>query len=390
MAGITIDGFERKRLDTILDELNQELKAIFGENLNLDPETPDGQVSGVFSESHANLWELAEAGYNAFNPSAATGDVLSNLVQLNGIVRQPATFSTVELSLTGTNSTVIPLGSLVSTDDGIFFATDEEVTIAAGTATVDATATITGPQPGVTSTIVNIDTPLTGWDTVTNAEDAVLGQLEETDAELRTRREKSVTREAVAIPDAIIAEVENIEGVTHTSIKINETNSTDGDGIPAHSFLVIAEGGIDLEVATAIYNEKSIAIGTFGTTTVNVLDSQGIGHDINFSRPILIDIHIQVTITTFSDFPQNGDDLIKQAIIDYAAGTLVPGRDFGVSDDIVYSELFTPINSVDGVQVDTLYVNTAGSPGPGDTSTIAIDFDERGLFTTVNIEVVAP
>lgn len=63
--GISAEGFKRKRLDQLLAELNDEVKSIFGDNFNVSPESPDGQVNGTISESNANLWEIAEESYNA-------------------------------------------------------------------------------------------------------------------------------------------------------------------------------------------------------------------------------------------------------------------------------------------------------------------------------------
>ena len=127
--GISSTGFKRKRLNLLLEELNAEVKSIFGENFNVSPESPDGQINGVVSESNANLWEIAEEAYNAFNPKAASGATLSNLVQLNGITRLPATKTRAELNLTGDSGTVIPAGSLVSTaDTGDQLATESTVT----------------------------------------------------------------------------------------------------------------------------------------------------------------------------------------------------------------------------------------------------------------------
>ena len=97
--GITPEGFNRKRLDQLLNELNDEVKSIFGDNFNVSPESPDGQVNGTISESNANLWEIAEESYNAFNPSAATGVTLSNLVQLNGITRLSCHFIQVSINI---------------------------------------------------------------------------------------------------------------------------------------------------------------------------------------------------------------------------------------------------------------------------------------------------
>ena len=186
--GITPEGFNRKRLDQLKAELDAAVRAIFGDNVNLEPESPDGQINGVVSESNANLWELLEEGYNAFNPSVASGVALSNLVQLNNITRLPATPSLVELSLTGSDGTLIPSGSIVSTSDtGAQFATDEDVTISGGVGTVDASSIDTGPIGALSGTLTVIETPITGWDSVTNATDATLGANLETDPELRAR-----------------------------------------------------------------------------------------------------------------------------------------------------------------------------------------------------------
>lgn len=384
-TGVTPEGFVRKRLDEILLQLNTELKAIFGENFNLEPESPDGQVSGIVSESYANLWEIAEDAYQAFNPSGATGVALSNLVQINGIRRQAATPSTVDLTLTGTNATVIPAGSLVSTSDTqVQFATNADATIVAGVASVEATALLTGPIEATAGTVTVIDTPITGWDSVTNAADAVLGTNEETDAELRARRERSIARDATSIIDSIVAEVLAVPGVTALTVLENDTNAT-VNGIPPYNTYVIVRGGDDDAIGQAIFVKKTIGSPTFGTTTVQVPDSQGINHPINFSRPTERDIYVTVTLVKDSDYPSDGDDQIKQAIVDYANGILVAGRGFGLGDDVIYSELYTPINTVDGQYVTDLRIGFAASPTG--TTNLTINFDEISVFDTANIVI---
>lgn len=385
--GISVKGFNRKRLDQLLLELNDEMKAIFGDNFNVSPESPDGQINGVISESNANLWEIANEAYNAFNPSAATGVTLSNLVQLNGITRLPATPSRVQLSLTGTAGTIIPIGSLVSTSDtGDQFSTEQDITLdGAGNGSVFASAVDTGPITALAGTITEIDTPITGWSTVTNSADAQLGTDEETDVELRARREQSVARDAQAIIDAIFAAVANVPGVTQTVVLENDTNATDSNGLPPHSFQVIAVGGVDEEIGDVIWLKKPAGILSFGNTTVQIIDSQGIPHDISFSRPTTVDIYVEVTLNTFSEYPANGDDLIKQAIVDYANGELVAGRGFSLADDVVYTRLYTPINSVQGHEITDLRIGT--SPSPTGTSNIPIGATEISNFLTVNIVV---
>ena len=385
--GLSNEGFKRKRLDMLLLELNNEVKSIFGDNFNVSPESPDGQINGVIAESNANLWEIAEASYNAFNPSAASGVSLSNLVQLNGITRLPSTSSRVQLSIIGVPGTIVPAGSLVSTNDiGNQFATENEVTIEIGNVSfVYASAVLTGPINGLDGTITRIDTPITGWTSVTNTLDALLGTNEETDVELRARREKSVARDAQAMVDAIFAAIANIEGVTQIVVLENDTNVTDTNGLPPHSFQVIVVGGNDIIIGDTIWLKKPAGVLSFGTTTVEILDSQGLGHDISFSRPTTVPIYVIVNLTTFSDYPVDGDALIKQSIVDYANGNLVEGRGFSLSEDVIHSRLYTPVNSIQGHEVNSIFIGTSASPTLEDN--IAISITETSQFLITNIIV---
>lgn len=386
--GVSSEGFKRKRLDLLLSEINAEIKSIFGDNFNTSPESPDGQVNGVISESNANLWEIAEESYNAFNPSAATGVSLSNLVQLNGITRSPATSSRANLDITGTAGTTIPAGSLISTSDtGDQFSTETDVILnGGGTGSVFASAVLTGVINGLTGTLTVIDTPITGWDTVTNVADAVLGTNEETDVELRVRREQSVARDAQAIIDAIFAEVRAVSGVTEVTVLENDTNTgPDANGLPAHSVHVIVVGGADADIAEAIFLKKTLGATPFGTTTVAVDDDQGIPHDISFSRPTEIPIYIIVNLTTFTNYPVTGDADIKQAIIDYAEGLLIQGRGFFLGDDVIHSELYTPVNSIQGHTVDSLFIGIA--PAPTGVIDLPIAISETATFVIADITV---
>ncbi len=387
--GLSSAGFKRKRLDEILADKNEAVKGVLGENLNLSPESPDGQINGVYSESDSILWELAEAVYDAFVPSKSTGTALSDLVTLNNLTREPAIASTVVLDgITGTDSTLIPAGSLVSATDGsVTVSTDTDVTISGGVASVLATATATGPIEINIATMAVIDTPITGWATVSNTAEGVTGQNEETDSELRARRERSISRTAITILDSIVAEVLAVPTTTHVSGFENDTDSVDANGLPPHSFLIVVEGGADEDIAKAISIKKTLGITSNGTTTVQVPDSQGVDRDISFSRPVDVPIFVRVDITTTAQFPLSGADDIKQAIVDYANGTLISGRSFGVSDDVIRTELFTPVNTVPEHSVNLLAINTTGSPGGGDLANITIGFDEKSEFTTANIEV---
>lgn len=383
--GITETGFNRKPLAEILSDKDDEVREIFGEKVNLSPQSAQGQVNGVLSDSDSNLWLLAQSAYDSFNPSAARGVPLSNLVQLNGIQRKAATASLVELNFTGIENTVIPAGSLFSTSYGARFSSLLDVTIVGGVATVAAEATEAGETVAIAGTITAIVTAVSGLATVNNLADATLGASEETDEELRARRVRSVAAPGTAMLDSIYGDLANIDNVGRLAVLENDSATTDADGNLPHSIHAILEGGADAEIAQAIYLRKAGGITMNGNTTVQVLDSQGIPHEVKFTRPIQTDIHVRMALTTGATFPADGEAQIKQAIIDFAAGDLVTGCEFGIGDDIIYSRLFTPINSIKGHQVDSLSIDFTASPAA--TANLPISFDSVGNFMAGNIVI---
>lgn len=384
--GLTNNGFNKKRLDVILKEINDDTASIFGNNFDVDPDSPQGQQNGVVAGAYADLWEIAEASYNAFRPSAATGTSLSELVQLNNITRQAATPSRVTLTCTGVNGTIIPSGSLAEVQDtGERFATLTDVTIDATLSVdVEAASVALGPINGLAGTINVIATPITGWDSVTNSLDAKVGTNEETDEQLRIRREKSVSINAQNVVDAIFARVSNVVGVTSTTVLENDTSDDpDSNGLVAHSIEVIVEGGDDAELAETIYLTKPGGISTNGNVTINVTDSQGFIKPIKFTRPTGVEIYVSISGTKGPGYPTDGDDQIKQAIVDYANGQLVENRGFGVGDDVITSELYVPANIVDDVSITSLQIGlSAGAVG---TANIPINLRELASFDTTRI-----
>lgn len=392
--GVTDTGFKRKTLDMLITEISDDIKAIpeFGENFNTNPASPDGQKIGVLAKFIADVWEVAELAYNSFNPNAVNGVPLYNLVSLNGLTPNRASSSRVLLNLTGTPGTFIETTEanpiLVSTSDtNVQFQLENSVTLdGAGNAAVFAVALETGPIEAAIGTVTNIDTPVTGWDTVRNPSSAVEGSADETDPQLRARRERSPGRFGKSTIDATRSEVGNLDGVTKVEVLENFTNFPDANGLPPHSYQVVVVGGDDTEIAEAINRKRDIGITPFGNTTVPVTDSQGVPINISFSRPTEVDIYVIVTLNKFSNYPNNGDDLVKQAIVDYANGTLIANRDFGLGDDVIYTRLYTPINSVQGHEISDLRIGTA--PSPTGTGNIPITSTEISNFTVANITVL--
>lgn len=388
--GLSDTGFCKKRLDDLVTQLENEFKGVYGANFKVDPETKQGQIIANIAAEYASLWDAAEDSFNAFNPSAALGKALSDLVQYNGITRQDATPSTVVLTLTGTNGTVIPAGSQVEIVDSVErFETLTAATIAGGTAQVNAQAIETGPIEAAAGTLTTIFTPVTGWSTVTNADDATPGLNEETNEELRARRARSTALSGQNIIDAISAQIEALPDVISVLVLENDTAvDPDANGVPAHSVEAIVRGGADADIAGVLLQNKIPGIPFVGNTNVpGILDSQGVPVDINYTSPTEVSIQVEITLVTTTDYPSDGDDQIVQNIIDYAAGTLVVGRGFGVNDNVVLSELYTPINFVPGHSVTNLRISKVGEPLG--TANIVIDVRELATFDEADITIIS-
>jgi len=112
--GVTPTGFVIKRLDIIKAEIEQAIRDALGNGINLLPTEFLGQLVGIQAEREAKIWELAEGVYYSQYPSTADGINLDNVVSITGIKRLEATRGTGTGIAYGTETTVIPAGSIVS------------------------------------------------------------------------------------------------------------------------------------------------------------------------------------------------------------------------------------------------------------------------------------
>lgn len=246
-------------------------------------------------------------------------------------------------------------------------------------------AEATGEWAAAIGTLNVIETPVSGLTNTKNAEAATEGQDIETDGELRTRRQLSVTTAGHATFDAIISELLALTDVQSASIYENDTIATDGDGRPPKSYECVVWQGDDTDIANKIFETKPVGIETVSTQsggskiTEVVSDSQGNPHTIYFSRPDFIDIYIEFDVSVDSTYPADGDDQIKAAVVDYGA-TLGVGADV-----IVYPKLIGALDDIQGLTNIVTRIGTAPSPTLDDN--IIISAMEVSNFIAANIIV---
>ena len=317
-------GFSVSETSDIRDEVAQDWVDAFKEqgrpDLNTDPETPQGQV--IDSETAAIHQKDVELAFLAqqFNPLTASGKWQEALGKIYYIDRKPAINSSAVCTLTGADGTTVTAGALIrSSYDQTLWALNEDATIGAdGTTTATFTCQSEGAIQAGAGTLTQIVTTTPGWDSVTNATAAEVGQLVESQAAFEDRRYQSVAlnaRSTTAAVYARVAEVENVIAAYVTDNKTNVNKTVDGYSLKPHSVYVAVLGGDDDDIAKAIYNSLSAGCDYNGNTTVNVTDENtGAMEAVTFMRPTQLPLYVKVTIQDDGNLPDGYESIVQQAV----------------------------------------------------------------------------
>jgi len=378
--GLTLDGFKKKRLADIKNELESSLRDSLGKNISLIPQSVLGQIVGIVSEREALEWEVMEQIYFSFYPLMAAGRNLDNLVAINGISRLKATKSYGYVQLYGADGTVVPAGTMLSeTSYGNKFEIEYDTTIK-GVTNANVLSVNYGPVVATAGTLTKIETPVAGLDSVSNSTDIALGTNEETDEELRIRREKIILRNSQNLSDSLKSQISLIESVRNVTVIDNKTAETDSNGVPAHSFMAIVDGGDDTEIGRAVWDNTPQGITSFGTVVVQVEDASKTLQNVYFSRPTVVDIYMIITITTDSTYMVGSEVQIEEDVAEFGSDT------FNLGDDVIVSRFYTPINKTQGIVGIDIKIGKSSSPTASDN--IPISETEVAVFDTANISVV--
>jgi len=85
--GITNSGFSTKTLPEQLVELELANRAIFGSGVVQDPQSPLGQLNGLYADVSAEVWEMAQELYGSFDIDQAHGVRLDAIGKLRKSTR---------------------------------------------------------------------------------------------------------------------------------------------------------------------------------------------------------------------------------------------------------------------------------------------------------------
>lgn len=359
--GLTDAGFRRPTYAELLDALEYKARELFGSKANLTVRSPLGVFLRIFAWVLNLLFSTLEDVYNSRFVDTAVGTSLLHLGRMIGIRLLGAQKAMGYLTFYGDDNVEVPEGFLAETTAGMQYVTLSSGVITNGSVTLPASAAVAGPDGNIAErTIKNITNPKLGIRSVMNEKAFEGGRNTETDDEFRERYYLSVDFAGGVNLDAIIAEIYgSVEAVIAVAGEENDTDFESKTGLPPHSFEVVAYGGLDEDIAQAIYRRKAAGIQTFGNMTVSVVTAAGSICDVHFSRPAPVSVWVKVfNLVTDSKFPLDGIERIKRAVIQHIGVNTRGGLNIG--QDVICVTLPTIVLKVPGVVDFDLQISPDG------------------------------
>lgn len=357
---LDITGFHRRTYSEILNDQIANAKELFGEDIDTSDLTPLGKFIRINTYDLSLAEEEMELLYYAIFPMTATGISLDRLCVFVGISRNPSTKACYTVKISGIAGSEIEQGFLVGTESGVNFSVLETTVIGEdGTAVLTVECVESGEIGNVLAEEINtIVNPSASITSVIGTSLEIKGEEVENDPELRNRfldaRNGMGSCNSAAIRSALL----RVPTVTHAGVIVNDTDLTDSDGRPPHSFECYVEGGENYhqEIAETIFDKKPVGIKTHGAVSHEITDIGGYKHTIKFSHTTRVTVYVRMTIKTDNTFlSTKSKEEIKDKLDSHISKV-------GIGKSVILSSLYGQIHSVQGVtEVTELLLSTNGT-----------------------------
>ncbi len=387
--GVTATGFLRPSLQELLALIEADQRAEISQSIDLSTESVLGQNNGIYARQLSLAWEALEAIHNGTDPDRAEGDQLTSISKLTGTDRRGESKSIiVGVGVTLDAGTTLTAGTHfahVSSKPDVRFTPRANFTAPGpGTALylLDFEAENAGPVQAPATTLNVIATPVVGWVSVTNANDAdPLGRLTDADEVLRLRREQALAQAGGSTTGGILSDVLTVPNVTSVQVFENYSDTIDAQGLPSKSFEVVLwddAGASNNAIAQAIWDSKPGGIQAYGTggTSGTATDNNGDVHTVPFSRAVAVPIYLEFDITKRDGYSTAAD--FKLTVVELMDASL------GTGDDVNFYDVLIATQGL-GALVRAVRMGTAASPLTN--TTIAIGNRSIARFDTARVVV---
>ena len=383
---IDANGFKAESFTEILTRLSNGLKNIYGQDINLDQDTPDGQQLGIQANIISDFQDLALYIYNSMDPDLADGANFDKLLKLLARTRLPSSRSTVDIEMVLNKTVSIPASYTIKDLNNQNWIIGTAQTLDAGTHLVSFYSEDWGNITAEPNTINEQVTILTEVVSINNPENAISGRDEESIVQVRERRNKILEINASSTIGSIIGKILDLNGVIDAVPYENMTKIYDPvRDIQPNSYWIVVKGGDIAQISEIIAKDKTGGTGLKGQVetvyTENFVRQNGsvreFYHDVKFDRPTEVSIHIKFKVSR---------KISTQSIdIEHIKDTLA-NKEFYIAQNITVTELYSTIYSAATNYIATdLEVSKDGVVW--DSVFLQAGYDEEFIIEKSNIEI---
>lgn len=300
-------GLVTQSLEEIITEITGKYQEIYGNDINIDQNTPDGQMINLLAQMKKDILDLLVQYNSNIDVDQVQGIAQQILYKLNGLEIKSYTYSYVNVKVTTSGPTNLQgLDNNIDNSDGTGYTIQDtngnrwilanSVINLNGTDEFPFRAAELGGIQCLPNTVTLPETIVSGVVSVTNpAANYITGDTGESDAEYRQRRNKTVALPSQGFDESIEAQLLNLDTVTQVKVYDNR-KSVEVNGIPAHTIWVIVEGGQNSEIGNIIYANIPPGIPMKGSIEVLVSKSNGELTPVYFDRGTAQTLYVKVTI----------------------------------------------------------------------------------------------
>lgn len=297
MADILDDmGLDLATFTELRDDLTESLKNIYGDDISVESDDPDGQVVNIYSQKGADLRQKIQQVFASYDIDQATGRNLDARVGMLGIKRRGATYTKTDIKITTDKPLLLTSGFKCQTAVREVFQTVKDFSLLSGENSIEVQAEKIGKVDLTPNTITEIITVTAGVLSVINSTAPSIGVNEESDEELKIRKTLTLSSRSKGFLESTVSLLFENRNITDVQAVENDENSASGEGVPPHSIWIIAEGGGDTEIADAIYRTRAAGIGTKGSESVTISKPNIEPVVIKFDRPEEINLYVKMKV----------------------------------------------------------------------------------------------
>lgn len=308
---IGISGLVTQSLEEIRQDLITKFKGVYGQDINIEQNSPDGQWINILAQEKKDILDLFTQFYNNLDPDRAIGIPQQILYKLNGLIIKAYTYSYTYVNVTINESISLQgLDTNIESADGTGYTVRDtngnrwilaaSTELEPGVHSLNFRAADLGSITALPNTINVMETVVRGVSSVNNpAGNYITGLTGETSAQFRLRRNQTMAVPSQGFDESTESQILNLTNVTQCKVYDNRTDSV-VNGIPAHGIWVIVQGGQPEDIGRVIYNNLPPGIPMKGEQSVWVQKTNGDVVEVLYDVPAAVNLFVRATIKNFT------------------------------------------------------------------------------------------